>query len=248
MPPGIQTVRIMTWNIHGGVGPDRRRDLERVADVVQRHEPDIVALQEVDSRPRRGRAEPAFETLAEALGLHSAAARLVTAPDGDYGHLVISRWPLHDTRLHDLSVGRYEPRAAIETVVATPWGDLPFFAVHLGLRVHERRSQSARLLAAARSARAAVMVGDFNEWDWTSSVYRSLRDIFPERTHVRTFPARRPMLRLDRIYSRPAGLILRHWSDPAARAASDHLPIIADLAMPSGRPVGTARKTVSEQG
>jgi endonuclease/exonuclease/phosphatase family metal-dependent hydrolase len=40
-------VRVLTWNIHSGIGPDGRYDLERVVRLVQRHEPDIVALQEI---------------------------------------------------------------------------------------------------------------------------------------------------------------------------------------------------------
>jgi endonuclease/exonuclease/phosphatase family metal-dependent hydrolase len=43
----------MTWNIHGGIGPDELHDLERMLAVVHRADPDILALQEVDSRLHR---------------------------------------------------------------------------------------------------------------------------------------------------------------------------------------------------
>jgi endonuclease/exonuclease/phosphatase family metal-dependent hydrolase len=36
-------------------------------------------------------------------------------------------------------------------------------------------------------------------------------------------------MRLDRVYCRPAGFLLRSFTDAAARAASDHLPVVADL-------------------
>ena len=53
------------------------------------------------------------------------------------------------------------------------------------------------------------------------------------RTRHRTFPARWPLLRLDRIYCRPAQALIRSWIDPAACDASDHLPVIADIRLPT---------------
>ena len=222
----------MTWNIHRGVGPDWRCDLARVVDVVRRHGPDIVALQEVDSRRKSRGREPPFEFLAASLGEHAAEARLITAPDGDYGHVVLSRWRMRDTRRHDLSYGRREPRAALETTVETPYGDLHVVAAHLGLSFRERRQQAFQLsgIAHAGSARCVVL-GDFNDLFRHGSVQRALGQSLPNRTHHKTFPARWPVLALDRIYSRPGDLLVRSWTDPLARSASDHLPIIADLDM-----------------
>lgn len=225
-------VRVMTWNIHGGRAPDHRRDLSRVIATVRQHDPDILALQEVDSRRHKGVQEPAFELLASTLGSHSAEARVLTAPDGDYGHVVISKWPLVQTRLHDISVLRREPRAAIETTADTPFGPLHVVAAHLGLGPLERRKQAALLAALVGSydARTAVL-GDFNDWGWPSFLHRALASTFPERTDFRTFPARLPLLRLDRIYCRPAGTLVRSWTDAGARFASDHLPLMADLCL-----------------
>jgi endonuclease/exonuclease/phosphatase family metal-dependent hydrolase len=39
------------------------------------------------------------------------------------------------------------------------------------------------------------------------------------------------MLLLDRIYSRPERAMVSSWVDPAGRAASDHLPVFADIAV-----------------
>jgi endonuclease/exonuclease/phosphatase family metal-dependent hydrolase len=104
----------MTWNIHGGVGPDGRRDLDRVTALVRRHDPDM------DSRSGRGAANFAFEMLASALGAHAAEAKCLLAPDGDYGHVIISRWPLGAPTHRDISVGGREPRAAIEVTSTHP--------------------------------------------------------------------------------------------------------------------------------
>jgi endonuclease/exonuclease/phosphatase family metal-dependent hydrolase len=221
-------MRILSWNIHGGIGPDRRYDLARIIGLIQSHAPDIVALQEVDSRGRKPEDAP-LAALKQVLGSHTAEARTIAAPDGHYGHLLISRWPMQDVRLHDISVGRREPRCTIDAVIDTPQGELRVLATHLGLGRGERRQQIDRLRPILASLpQPTVMIGDFNDWDGT--VRRRLADLLPIGTTHRTFPAWRPLLRLDRIHADRRISVIRSWVDPNGRHASDHLPIIADIA------------------
>lgn len=65
-----RTLRVVTWNIHGGVGPDRRRNLDRLTAVIARHAPDILALREVDSRARESPSQSAFGS----ARVHASAA------------------------------------------------------------------------------------------------------------------------------------------------------------------------------
>jgi endonuclease/exonuclease/phosphatase family metal-dependent hydrolase len=227
---GRPIVRAMTWNIHGGVRPDGVHDLRRVVALVQRHAPDIVALQEIDSRRKTPGIEPAFVFLADQLGRHTADAKLITAPDGHYGHAVFSRWPMSGASLHDISLPRCEPRAAIECTIDTPFKPLHVVAAHLGLRFRERRRQADALMSLAQAGvEPTLMLGDFNDWIWRGSVQRALAGVLPARTHHKTFPGRLPLFALDRIYARPAGILLHSWTDSSACAVSDHLPVVADL-------------------
>ena len=73
------------------------------------------------------------------------------------------------------------------------------------------------------------MLGDFNDWTWRGAVRRRLARVLPGRTKQRTFPARWPILMLDRIYCRPRHTLICSWVDPQARHISDHLPVIADI-------------------
>jgi endonuclease/exonuclease/phosphatase family metal-dependent hydrolase len=226
-----RSVRILTWNIHKGIGADRRYDLGRIIDLTRRHEPDIVALQEVDSRGRDPTNLPlaAFKL---ALGTHAAEARTIVAEDGHYGHVLISRWPLEHVALHDVSIGRREPRCAIDAVIGTPRGSFRVIATHLGLGMGERKRQIGRLVELARTAtepEGLVMLGDFN--DLHGEVRRALSKVLPAWSALRTFPARRPIFKLDRIFCRPAGALTQCWTDSEAGRASDHLPVIADLAL-----------------
>ena len=78
-------------------------------------------------------------------------------------------------------------------------------------------------------ATTTVMLGDFNDWFWAGSVRKVLARALPGRTRHRTFPSICPLLHLDRIYCRPREALVRGYTDPSARAISDHLPVIADV-------------------
>ncbi|MCF8478286.1 MAG: endonuclease/exonuclease/phosphatase family protein [Pseudolabrys sp.] len=223
------TVRVMTWNIYGAVGRNPRFDLLRVVDLIRRWDPDIVALQEVDSRRALAGGANPFDYLTGAVGLYGIGARSVTGADGDYGQMLISRWPVKAHEIHDISFGEREPRRAIRAEVETPHGLLTVVATHLGLSIRERRRQAGLLRDLAGGESPVVMAGDFNDWFWPGSVRSVLSRVLRGRTRFRTFPAAFPLLRLDRIYCRPREALIAGFVDRTARALSDHLPVIADL-------------------
>ncbi|MEI2384857.1 endonuclease/exonuclease/phosphatase family protein [Breoghania sp. JC706] len=224
-------VRLMTWNIHGGIGPDGQFDLERIASLIRRHDPDIVALQEIDTRGRGIDCLAPLKELHEERG-HWREARTIEAPDGHYyGHAILSRWPIRDSVLHDLSFAGREPRSAIDAIVESPGGALHLISAHLGLKLAERRMQARKLATLAGNPRGltTVALGDFNDWFTVGAVRRAMREVLPVRTMVKTFPARFPLLRLDRIYCRTPRNLVSAWTDAEARGSSDHLPVIADI-------------------
>ncbi|KAB0680212.1 endonuclease/exonuclease/phosphatase family protein [Aureimonas leprariae] len=229
-------IRVVTWNIHGGVGADRRCDLDRVATVIASLAPDILALQEVDGRAWAGRRPGAFERLAALLGGHVAEARLTGRGEGAYGHLLWSRWPLGEVAVRRLPGGRIEPRAVIDAVAETPLGRLRVLATHFGLAPGDRKRQSAFLAALpAERELPTVALGDFNDWRRNGSVARFLGAALPNVASLPTWPARRPFVPMDRIYA-SAGIPLAPVSidltlEARARRSSDHLPLAAMLAL-----------------
>jgi endonuclease/exonuclease/phosphatase family metal-dependent hydrolase len=224
------TVRVLTWNIHGAFGHNPRFDLMRVVELIDRWDPQVVALQEVDSR--RDRNLDPFDFLQRELGEHGIGARSITTADGDYGQMLISRWPMSGTTIHDLSYPEREPRRAIATVLSTPRGPLHIVATHLGLSVHERRSQTDKLVEiVGESTATTVVMGDFNDWLWAGSVRSALARANFRPTSLRTFPSRYPLLRLDRIYCRPPDALRAAFTDQTARESSDHLPVVADISL-----------------
>lgn len=226
-------LRAMTWNIHGALGRNPRFDLGRVVAMVKRHAPDIVALQEVDSRRARAAgADDPFDALQGLLGSHGVRAHAVTTADGDYGQMLISRWPMLNTEIHDLSYAAREPRRAIRTDIQTPAGPLRAIATHLGLSFHERRSQAIELLKMmGKIAGPTIAMGDFNDWIWPGAVRGRLARVLPGCAAHRTFPSRLPLFQLDRIYLWPRSALAGSHTDLEARRISDHLPVIADVTL-----------------
>jgi len=242
------TVRVMTWNIHGAFGRNPRFDLAQVIKLIRRWHPDVVALQEVDSRRCIDGAANPFELLPAAIGVHGIGAKALTTKDGDYGQMLVSRWPIVTHEVRDISFGEREPRRAIRAEVDTPCGPLTVVATHLGLSIRERRDQARALMQLAAGEGPAVIIGDFNDWFWPGSVRAVLSGEFPGRTTNRTFPSYFPLLRLDRIYCRPRTALVRSFVDPAGKALSDHLPVIADIALDAHQGRSSELVTCSRSG
>ena len=107
-------VRVATYNVHSGVGVDRRFRPERIAGVIDELGADIVALQEVLS-PVGG-----FDVhgqLREASGLHLVTMATMQLAGGTFGNALLSRWPILDLGEHGLTVGNREPRGAIDATI-----------------------------------------------------------------------------------------------------------------------------------
>ena len=107
--------------------------------------------------------------------------------------------------------------------------------VHLGL-IHASRERQVAALGRFMEAHVPpgeplIVAGDFN--DWEARLHRPMARLglrtFDD-IRLPTFPARLPLLNLDRIYTR--GLRPLHAHVPHGRAwrqMSDHLPLIAEL-------------------
>jgi endonuclease/exonuclease/phosphatase family metal-dependent hydrolase len=226
-PLVTDTIRIMTWNVHGTFNLNPHFDLDGVRAIIEKWAPDIVALQEVDSR---GRSDDVFGRLADSVGEHRIEARSIVAEDGHYGQVLLSRWPFAaEPKITDVSYREREPRRAISACVRFPIGEVTVIATHLGLSIHERYAQ-ARALVDLIDRPRSIVLGDFNDWFWVKSVRRVLASHCPVRTRLRTFPARLPILWLDRIYATPGGRIVKAWTDREAKSYSDHLALVADIA------------------
>ncbi len=224
---------LASYNIHRCFGTDRKYLPERIVEVLQALDADIIGLQEVDMRLLVD-GRPQLEFFAQSLRVTAIAGASVQDHRGHFGNALLTRLPVQAVRRIDLSVRRFEPRGAIDTNMLL--GDLPIrvVATHLGLSAAERRLQVRYLLHAldaGQNGAACIILGDFNEWKPGGGALRALDRRFGRAMPLRTFPSRFPLLPLDRIWvwPPPAQHRLHAYASPLTRLASDHLPIRAEV-------------------
>lgn len=237
-------LRLLTYNIHKGVGGlDRRYDLSRITETIAYYAPDIVFLQEVDdSASRSGQAG----SLAARLGYRHMAFAPHTRRwrGGQYGNAIFSRHPILQTSHVDLTIPPKKRRGALHARIRVHrpsgrWRTLNAYNLHLGLSGFERKLQLRRFLESGPfshlHARAPIVVGgDFNDvWGTLGKKILLPAGFRGTQQVLRTFPAWAPIRALDTLYIRGDIEIIhaQRAQIEIARRASDHLPIIVDMAL-----------------
>lgn len=238
------TLRVMTYNIRAAMGTDRRRSLERVAEVIAAEAPDIVALQEVDFHRRRSGGVDQSERIGELIDMRPLAGASFDDPEGgSYGNALLTRGRAKLVRHSPLpTIEGRERRSAMWARLRTRKGAIDIVGTHLSFRMRDRRRQAQALLGrgwlgSGEMLDAHLLCGDLNcaEGGPGCRALRSrLRDAptpLRRRRAMRTWPTRLPMRRLDFILSSPALVIqsLRVVRTPPARVASDHFPVLAEI-------------------
>jgi endonuclease/exonuclease/phosphatase family metal-dependent hydrolase len=230
---------VASYNIHRGIGLDRRRDLARIADVILETQANVVGLQEV-IREDGAHDEDQAAFLAKRLGMELVMGETRAHGRGTYGNAVLTRLPIAGSARCDLSWGQREPRGCLRVDLAVGREPLHVFVCHLGLGLVERRRQLdllAGFIAVSQQLPGPrILMGDFNEWHF-GPITRGLRREFKSpmrRSRLRrTHPAFFPLFKLDRIYWDVAleGREFHVHRSRLARRASDHLPVICTLGL-----------------
>jgi endonuclease/exonuclease/phosphatase family metal-dependent hydrolase len=242
----MTTLRVVTYNIHKGVqglGPARRLEIHNLLPAMQGFDADLICLQEVrrfhrklqqrfTHWPAHGQAHFLAPQGYEAVYRTNAVTR-----HGEHGNALLSRWPVLQTGHHDVSDHRFEQRGLLHVVLQVGERLLHVVVVHLGLIHASRERQVQRLgrfLAREVPADEPLLVaGDFN--DWGVKLHAPMADLGLQTfEHMRlpTYPARLPLLELDRVYMRGARPVSAHVpAGPGWRRLSDHLPLVAELAL-----------------
>ncbi len=222
---------VASYNVHRWLGQNGTRspDPARAGFVISELSADVIALQEV-LRPFD--VEDPLERLADSLHLHLAFVATRVHRRGEVGNAILSRWPITSVFSLDLSFSRVERRSAVAAQFPGEFGPLSVVSTHLALVDRTRRRQVESILGHPQLQGAVVLLGDMNAWRRCKATRTLEREMVggAEFTWPRTFPASRPVLALDRVYARGAdvGRMEAHTS-PAARKASDHLPVIAHI-------------------
>lgn len=225
-------IKVATYNIHGWVGSDGKSNPERICAVIRELDTQVVGLQEVQF-PVASSRQASEEVLWQQTGMFVAFGPTLDKTSGPFGNAILSKIPFAAVRLHELSYGNREPRGIIDVELDFQHVRLRILVTHLGLQGRERHWQVKQLLRVVDEGQQhpMLLMGDFNEWLFFSRAMRRMHQIVRPGPAPRSFPARFPLLPLDRIWARPKRIlrsVAAHRS-VLARDASDHLPVIAEI-------------------
>jgi endonuclease/exonuclease/phosphatase family metal-dependent hydrolase len=224
---------VASYNIHRCIGLDGRSDPDRVASVLQEIDADIVGLQEVESYVGEGDGVHQLNYLAEEAGYHAIAGSTILRSDSHYGNALFTRFPPLDVRTFDVSIKGFEPRGIIDVDLDVHGNRLRVLVTHLGLIPSERRRQTKMLLntVMAHPDEPVVILCDFNEWFPWGRPLRWMHNRLGSQPRINTFPARFPLIALDRIWVAPRKNLasISAHNSPLAQIASDHLPLRATV-------------------
>jgi endonuclease/exonuclease/phosphatase family metal-dependent hydrolase len=238
----MNTLRVVTYNVHKCRGLDRRVRPDRIAAVLRETGGDIIALQEVLSIDGHGHEQHQARYLAEELGMEYCIGENRRLHGGAYGNVMLSCLPLMKVENSDITWRGRERRGCLRADVhLKEQGPLHVFNIHLGTAFIERRFQGRKLvseeiLKSPTLTGPRVVVGDFNEWTHglasrlLSSHFKSA-DLRYHMRRARTYPGILPLVHLDHIYyddTLELKRLILHRSRTAL-IASDHLPLVADF-------------------
>jgi endonuclease/exonuclease/phosphatase family metal-dependent hydrolase len=239
-------IRLMTYNVHHCVGMDGRHSVDRVAHVIRAHDPDIVALQELDVGRRRTGWIDQPARIAQILKMESRFYSTLGVAEEEFGTAVLSRWPMRQVRsalLPTLRDRRQENRGALWVAITMNGSTVNVVNTHLGLTRGERQLQAEALLGPEwlrhpECAEPRVLCGDFNmssRNEYTCFDGICVRDHWEQvGPPPKTWPSILPFLTLDHVFI-SSGITVASVEAPAGfrtRLASDHLPVLARLEIP----------------
>ena len=224
-----------SYNIHKGVGLDRRRDPERILSVLHEIDADIIALQEADRRiGERASVLPRADIDDTRWRVIEVARRPRSI--GWHGNALLVRRGIDIVSGEALDLPTIEPRGAACGEIVVEGHSLRVIGTHLDLSGLRRRDQIRSLLGFCNACERnlpTVIMGDFNQWGRQTGAMREFAHGWHIVTPGRSYPSRQPVATLDRIVAST------HWNvvssdvhhTALSTVASDHLPVKAVLSL-----------------
>jgi endonuclease/exonuclease/phosphatase family metal-dependent hydrolase len=235
-----KTLRVMTYNIHVGVGMDKKLDLARIADVINGEHPDLVGLQEVDRGVKRTEGRDEIAELAKLTSMNYAFAHNLDYQGGQYGVAILSRFPIRKTdhRKYE-NLREAERRGMIRVEVELDGRIINFATTHLDYQYEDGRVfETQQLLKFLDGVKGPlIVVGDFND-EPSGGAYKLMLTRFQDAWGVAktkeeglSYPADKPAKRIDYVFTRQLDRVRARRAWVVSTLASDHLPVLAELEM-----------------
>lgn len=233
-------LRILSYNIRHGQGMDGKINLKRIADVITKENPDLVALQEVDKWCTRSGNRDLAKELGALLNMEHQFGNAMDFQGGEYGNAVLSRLPIIETILHQFPKGEkedVESRCALEVKIQAKGfpGPLSFISIHLDMGYEAVRKQQVetQLNALRNTKNPIILAGDFNgeKTDASLKTLEAQEWMILDEGGKKTYPSDTPTVEIDFFALRGFPKIAIQHDVIDERMASDHRPITAVITL-----------------
>lgn len=240
------SLKVMTYNIHAGIGTDGVLNLQRIADVIRNSNADVIGLNEVDKNyDARSNYVDQPAWLANELGMYyrfqKTTWKAATPESGnkprEFGHMVLSKYPIEDSESMIFTEYDTHFRGILETRINVNGNTFHFYITHLGTDIADHASQIQELLSyTSRRAGPKIVAGDFN-FIPTDGQHAAMdvayNDPLATALQPYTFKTTSPSKRLDYLWgtSHVAYSNTNIISTPTTILAADHFPFVSEVAL-----------------
>ncbi len=192
------TVKMMSYNIHNGIGLDEVTDYARIGELIKQQAPDVVAIQEIDSATTRSEGKYVLGEIAKVAEMNDYYAPAIDYRGGKYGIGLLCKEQPIDIKRYALP-GREEQRA----LIVAEFPEYVFACTHLSLTEADRDASASIITDIARKYdKPFFIAGDFNA-EPTEPFYATFTKNFMPLTDTTgkhpTFPADTPNVVIDYI-------------------------------------------------
>lgn len=240
-------MKVLTFNIHKGFNWNNSKlTIKKLKKQLELIHPDLVFLQEVVGENLKLQetqadwVENQFEFLADELWEEYAYAKNAVYDHRHHGNVIMSRYPILEFKQIDISTNKLEQRGVLYAKISHPKGSIDCYCVHLNLS-HRGRKKQYKVLSQiikkhSKKDQPIILAGDFNDWNKKACDYLSQENRIEEvhkslnLSYAKTFPAPKPILSLDRIYTRGLNYkTCRVLNSSDWKRISDHLPLLMEV-------------------
>jgi len=229
-------IKVMTYNIHHGVGSDGVYSLSRIAQVIRDEDPQIVCLNEVDYQTKRTFGDDQVRKIADELDMEYSFARNFPLEGGWYGNAILTSFPIHfvENTIYK-NHSPEETRGLLHMSLKMKKQFLHIYATHLGVDSLESGAQTTELLSSILKWGVddpVILAGDFNmepRYQRIREILYYFKDNGSNLENVFTYPSPNPTKRIDFIFANESMELLSTSviSNSVTALASDHLPVVA---------------------
>ena len=241
---GSVEIRVMTYNIYHGEQAYNtgNSNLQQVAELINKVNPDFVALQEVDSMTNRSAGINAGVPIEQVLelsrmtGMSGFFGKAIDYSNGGYGEGILSKFPAKATNYRLPTPKGGEERALLLINCTLPGGkEIVFAGTHLCHQFEENRlaQTEAIIKILEKIDKPVIMGGDFN-FRPESEPYQLIVRYFMDAAVIRgdpepTISFENPRSRIDYVFLSENSKWVVKDVEVIRCSASDHMPVLVIL-------------------